>query len=239
MLRTFSRICAGPWDKIELASIIAVLYWNLMLKTKLTRNHHIPYPKPPWHTMQYMTCTIVLLKHWGENSCLSLKLKVVVEAILAADEQLGLLQNSKLLQPIWLQRKTVAFEGSQMNQSPPARIFSTIQNERSEGLPPHSFPSAKLTSCRNLIHSGVRGWQLSTKTVDSLVHQSTRGKTQNQADSQNNSQKSSATTQMKKWKPFANQADWWQATDKCCNTVTKYKSFQWMLTFAYTFTFSL
>ena len=103
---------------------------------------------------------------------------------------------------------TVAFEGSQMNQSPPARIFSTIQNEGSEGLPPHSFPSAKLTSCRNLIHSGVRGWQLvlglNTKTVDSLVHQSTRGKTQNLADSQNNSQKSSATIQIKKNKPFAN-----------------------------------
>ena len=96
---------------------------------------------------------------------------------------------------------TVAFEGSQMNQSPPARIFSTIQNEGSEGLPPHSFPSAKVTSCRNLIHSGVRGWQLvlglNTKTVDSLVHQSTRGKTQNQADSQNNSQQSSATIQIK------------------------------------------
>ena len=100
--------------------------------------------------------------------------------------------------------------------------------------------SAKVTSCRNLIHSGVRGWQLSTKTVDSLVHQSTRGKTQNLADSQNNSQKSSATIQIKKNKPFANPSRLvaGHRSDRCCNTVTKYKSFQWMLTFAYTFTFS-
>ena len=114
--------------------------------------------------MQYMTCTIVLLKHWGENSCLSLKSKVVVEAILAADEQLGLLQNSKLLQPIWLQRKTRCYREpyqfswifvlllKDLTKYPyPTNYPYPVHHMRSAGHAPSPFMNCRQAPCNHWV----------------------------------------------------------------------------------------